>query len=106
MGGHFGAQFRIAEWLAHVVVGSQSQPYDGVLLGNLRREEQDGAVRQGADAPAGGMGGVGGDEGEEAARRPRRGCDADAQGGTLGPEAAGGSAPSGANAAGEGKDAS
>ena len=60
----------------------------------------------GADAPAGGMGGVGGDEGEEAARRPRRGCDADAQGGTLGPEAAGGSAPSGANAAGEGKDAS
>ncbi|ERL11621.1 hypothetical protein HMPREF1248_0567 [Coriobacteriaceae bacterium BV3Ac1] len=50
MGGHLGPQLRDAERLAHVVVGTQRQAAHGVLLGNLRGEEEDGRVHAVPDA--------------------------------------------------------
>ena len=50
MGGHLGAQLGGSEGLADVVVGAEAVAGDGVLLGHLGGEEDDGAVKGGAGA--------------------------------------------------------
>ena len=53
MGRDLGAQLRGPEGLADVVVRAQPVAGDGVLLGNPRGEEEDGAVKGGAYASPG-----------------------------------------------------